>query len=103
MKAFIKFSLLIIALVCVLIGFDKISHTYEIAEEKYDTYIHELLKEDDDGIIDIPTMVEEYHVSANIKEIISLNVCIMVFGMLLLLILIVDFIRWVNTWEKEED
>ena len=102
MKILVKIFLLIISLICIFIGFNKTCHTYEIAEEKYDTYISELPKEDD-SIINIPTMAEEYYVSTNIKETISVNICIMVFGMLLLLILIVDFIRWVNTWEKEED
>lgn len=99
MKVLIKMFLLIISLICIFMGLNNICHTYEIVEKKYDQYISELPMEDD-STISIPTMVEEYYVSTNIKEIIVVYVTISIFGMTLLLILIIDFIKWVNKWEK---
>lgn len=101
MKAFIKIFLLIIAVVCIFVGLDKINHTYEIAEQRYDEYIYDLPVEEYE--IQIPEIAKKYYVSTNIKEIITVYVCVLAFGLLLLLILIVDFIKWVNTWEKEEE
>lgn len=101
MKAFIKIFFLIIALTSIFIGFDKISHTYEISEQRYKEYIHDLpVKE---HVIQIPETAKEYYISTNIKEIIVINFGVMFFGIILLLILIVDFIKWVNTWEKDEE
>lgn len=93
---------LIMAIICIFVGFDKINHTYEIAEQRYNEYVREL-PVNDDNIIDIPVFAEKYYISTNVKEIIAVYVCIFSFGMLLLLVLFVDFIRWVNTWEKAED
>ncbi len=99
MKVLIKMILLIISLSCITIGLNNISHAYEMTEEKYDKYISELPTEDD-NTINIPAMVEEYYVSTSIKEIIVVYVSITAFGMVLFLILINDFIKWINTWEK---
>lgn len=106
MKAFIKIVLIIASLVCIFVGFDKISHTYEIAEQRYDEYCDEYdssLSIEYDNTIQIPYMAEKYYVSTSIKEVIAINSCIFAFGLILLLILIVDFIKWVNTWEKDEE
>lgn len=102
MKAFIKILLLILAVGCIYIGFDRINNTYETAEQRYNEYISELPT--DDGISAyIPSNVEEHYMSTNIKEIITVYVCVLSFGLLLLLILVVDFIKWVNSWKKDED
>lgn len=102
MKAFSKIVVLIIALVCIFVGLDKINHTYEIAEQRYTEYISELT-ESEEGLSEIPRFAEEYYVSTNVKEIITVYTCILAFGLLLILIMIIDFVKWVNTWEKEEE
>lgn len=102
MKAFSKIVVLIISLVCIFVGLYKISHTYEISEQSYTEYISELT-ESKDGISEIPRFAEEYYVSTNVKEIITVYTCILAFGLLLMLIMIIDFVKWINTWEKEEE
>lgn len=102
MKAFSKIVVLIIALVCIFVGLDKINHTYEIAEQRYTEYISELT-ESEDGFSEIPEFAEKYYVSTNVKQIITVYTCILAFGLLLMLVMIIDFVKWVNTWEKEEE
>lgn len=103
MKVFIKFFLLVTAVFCIFIGFDKINHTYEIAEQSYDEYISDLHDSEDAEDVFVPSMAEKYYVSTSIKETIIIYGCILIFGMLLLLVLIIDFVKWVNTWEKEKE
>ena len=77
MKTFVKIFLLIIATGCIFAGLDKINHTYEIAEQRYDKYISELPKGDDEININIPSEVEKYYISTSIKEIITIYICVL--------------------------
>ncbi len=100
MKALLKIILVILSIICIFIGFNKLSHTYEIAEQKYDEYVSEL-SVNDDNTVEIPIFAEKYFASTTVKEVIAINVCIFAFGLFLMLILIADFIRWINTWQRD--
>ena len=102
MKALSKIILIVVSIVCICIGFNNLSHTYEIAEQKYDEYVSDL-PANDDSTVEISTFAEKHFVSTNIKEVIAINVCILAFGLILVLILIINFIRWINTWEKDKE
>ncbi len=54
MKALSKIILIVVSIVCICIGFNNLSHTYEIAEQKYDEYVSDL-PANDDSTVEIST------------------------------------------------